>query len=155
VTYESNSIPKIRPRKTWSGMLLRRSGIICRIFWPRSILAAGPVADIEEGYISTASCILANLAMKTGRTLLWDAGKQQVVGGRRGEPVADSAVSASLGASGVIVGQASGLSGQVGDLPHGGLANSGPNAIRNRSRQWCTTRSLCNGFDTMPSCLYL
>ena len=39
-----------------------------------------PVADIEEGYISTASCILANLAMKTGRTLLWDAGKQQVVG---------------------------------------------------------------------------
>jgi len=28
-----------------------------------------PVADIEEGYISTASCILANLAMLTGKTL--------------------------------------------------------------------------------------
>jgi predicted dehydrogenase len=38
-----------------------------------------PVADIEEGYISTASCILANLAMKTGRTFEWDAVKQQVV----------------------------------------------------------------------------
>jgi predicted dehydrogenase len=39
-----------------------------------------PVADIEEGHISTASCILANLAMKLGRTLVWDHGKQQVVG---------------------------------------------------------------------------
>lgn len=33
---------------------------------------AKPVADIEEGHISTASCILANLAMKTGRTLRYD-----------------------------------------------------------------------------------
>jgi predicted dehydrogenase len=39
-----------------------------------------PVADIEQGHISTASCILANLAMKLGRTLTWDADKQQVVG---------------------------------------------------------------------------
>jgi predicted dehydrogenase len=39
-----------------------------------------PVADIEQGYISTASCILANLAMKAGRSLTWDAAKQQVVG---------------------------------------------------------------------------
>jgi predicted dehydrogenase len=39
-----------------------------------------PVADIEEGHISTASCIMANLAMKLGRTLTWDHEKQQVVG---------------------------------------------------------------------------
>jgi predicted dehydrogenase len=32
-----------------------------------------PVADIEEGYISTATCILANLSMKLGRALTWDA----------------------------------------------------------------------------------
>jgi predicted dehydrogenase len=38
-----------------------------------------PVADIEEGHISTASCILANLSMKTGRKFAWDAAKQQVV----------------------------------------------------------------------------
>ncbi|HNU43004.1 MAG TPA: gfo/Idh/MocA family oxidoreductase, partial [Cyclobacteriaceae bacterium] len=31
-----------------------------------------PVADVEEGHVSTASCILANLAMKTGRTLHYD-----------------------------------------------------------------------------------
>jgi predicted dehydrogenase len=39
-----------------------------------------PVADIEEGYISTASCILANLSLQLGRTLTWDAQMQQVAG---------------------------------------------------------------------------
>jgi predicted dehydrogenase len=39
-----------------------------------------PVADIEEGYISTSCCILANLALQLGRTLAWDPVKQQVVG---------------------------------------------------------------------------
>ena len=39
-----------------------------------------PVADIEQGYISTASCILANLSMKLGRTLAWDEAKQQIKG---------------------------------------------------------------------------
>jgi predicted dehydrogenase len=38
-----------------------------------------PVADIEQGYMSTATCILANLAMKTGRTLTWDPAKQQIM----------------------------------------------------------------------------
>ena len=38
-----------------------------------------PVADIEQGHISTASCILANLSMKLGRSLTWDAAKHQVV----------------------------------------------------------------------------
>jgi predicted dehydrogenase len=38
-----------------------------------------PVADIEEGHISTASCILANVAMKLGRTITWDAKAQRVV----------------------------------------------------------------------------
>ena len=31
-----------------------------------------PVADIEQGHISSTSCILANLAMQLGRTLEWD-----------------------------------------------------------------------------------
>jgi predicted dehydrogenase len=39
-----------------------------------------PVADIEQGYISTTSCILANNALKLGRTLTWDATSQRVVG---------------------------------------------------------------------------
>uniref|UniRef100_Q01VP1 Oxidoreductase domain protein n=1 Tax=Solibacter usitatus (strain Ellin6076) TaxID=234267 RepID=Q01VP1_SOLUE len=39
-----------------------------------------PVADIEQGHISTSSCILANIAMNLGRTLKWDAAQQRVVG---------------------------------------------------------------------------
>ena len=39
-----------------------------------------PVADIEQGYISTASCILANLSMKLGRTLAWDPVKGSIIG---------------------------------------------------------------------------
>ena len=31
-----------------------------------------PVADIEQGHISTTSCILANMAMNLGRTLHWN-----------------------------------------------------------------------------------
>ncbi|MEP6735783.1 MAG: Gfo/Idh/MocA family oxidoreductase [Chryseolinea sp.] len=39
-----------------------------------------PVADIEEGHISTACCILANLSMKTGRPIVYDPVKHEVVG---------------------------------------------------------------------------
>jgi predicted dehydrogenase len=38
-----------------------------------------PVADIEEGHISTASCILANLSMQFGRPLVYDPQKRIVV----------------------------------------------------------------------------
>jgi predicted dehydrogenase len=37
-----------------------------------------PVADIEEGYISAASCILANIALSTGRTLEWDPAAHRI-----------------------------------------------------------------------------
>jgi|ERR1043166_4071346 predicted dehydrogenase len=39
-----------------------------------------PVADIEQGYISTASSILANLSMQLGRSLSWDPVKGEVIG---------------------------------------------------------------------------
>ncbi len=39
-----------------------------------------PVADIEQGYISTTACILANMSMKLGRSLAWDAAAGRVVG---------------------------------------------------------------------------
>ncbi len=39
-----------------------------------------PVADIEEGHISTASCILANIAMDIGRPVVYDPKKRVVVG---------------------------------------------------------------------------
>jgi len=39
-----------------------------------------PVADIEEGHISTASCILANISMQLGRPVSYDPQKRVVVG---------------------------------------------------------------------------
>jgi predicted dehydrogenase len=39
-----------------------------------------PVADVEQGHISTASCILANLAMQVSRPLVYDPGKREVTG---------------------------------------------------------------------------
>jgi predicted dehydrogenase len=39
-----------------------------------------PVSDIEQGYISTTACILANLSQKLGRSLTWDHARG-VVGG--------------------------------------------------------------------------
>jgi predicted dehydrogenase len=39
---------------------------------------AKPVSDIEQGHISTASCILANLSLALGRSLAWDAARHEV-----------------------------------------------------------------------------
>jgi predicted dehydrogenase len=39
-----------------------------------------PVADIEQGYISSAACIMANLSAELGRSIRWDAQKQQIIG---------------------------------------------------------------------------
>src|SRR5438270_3413624 len=44
----------------------------------RAIASRGkPVADIEQGYMSTAACILANLSLQLGRSLTWDAGQHR------------------------------------------------------------------------------
>jgi predicted dehydrogenase len=46
-----------------------------------SIASRGrPVADIEEGYISTAACVLANISLDLGRSIQWDHAKGVVVG---------------------------------------------------------------------------
>jgi len=39
-----------------------------------------PVADIEQGHITTASCIMANLSLELGRSITWDATAGRVVG---------------------------------------------------------------------------
>ncbi|MGI9427974.1 MAG: Gfo/Idh/MocA family protein [Bythopirellula sp.] len=39
-----------------------------------------PTANIVEGHISTASCLLANISMEVGRTLQWNGAAEQVVG---------------------------------------------------------------------------
>ena len=49
--------------------------------WLRAIANNGrPVADIEQGHISTTACILANMSMALGRSLEWDVEKRRIVG---------------------------------------------------------------------------
>ena len=39
-----------------------------------------PVSDIEQGYMSAAACILANISMQLGRSIHWDHAKGVAVG---------------------------------------------------------------------------
>jgi predicted dehydrogenase len=39
-----------------------------------------PVADVEQGHISTAACVLANVSMQLGRSLTWDPVQGRVAG---------------------------------------------------------------------------
>mgnify|MGYP005834223515 CR=1 FL=1 len=41
-----------------------------------------PVADVEDGHEVSVACHLANLSMKLGRKLVWDARKEEVVNDR-------------------------------------------------------------------------
>src|SRR3954447_196119 len=41
---------------------------------------SAPVADIEQGYMSTAACILANISMELGRSVQWDHARGLVAG---------------------------------------------------------------------------
>ncbi len=80
VTYELEQYPEDKTEKD-----LERHVAPAIRYHMKDFLAAidsrgKPVADIEQGYISTATCILANNAMKLGRTLTWDPEKQRVVG---------------------------------------------------------------------------
>ena len=49
--------------------------------WLAAVAERGkPVADIEQGHISSASCILANMSLELGRSLAWDPAAHQVPG---------------------------------------------------------------------------
>ncbi len=79
VTYELEQYPEDKTEKD-----LERHVAPAVRYHMKNFLAAidsrsKPVSDIEQGYISTSSCILANNSMKLGRELSWDAAKQEVI----------------------------------------------------------------------------
>ncbi len=78
--YEYDKYPEDQTEKD----LERHVASAMRVHW-RNFLDAietrgRPVSDIEQGYITAASCILANMSCKLGRKLVWDPEKGQVVG---------------------------------------------------------------------------
>lgn len=80
VTYELEQYPEDKTEKDLEKHVAPATRHHMKNFLEAIDSRGKPVADIEEGYISTASCIMANLAMKTGRTFEWDAEKQRVRG---------------------------------------------------------------------------
>jgi predicted dehydrogenase len=78
--YEYDKYPEDRTEKDLERHVASAVRWHMQDFLKAIALRGRPVADIEQGHISTASCILANLSMKLGRSLVWDADKQQVVG---------------------------------------------------------------------------
>ncbi|MCF7765445.1 MAG: Gfo/Idh/MocA family oxidoreductase [Verrucomicrobia bacterium] len=80
VTYELEEFPEDKTEKD----LEKHCAPAIRAHWKDFLSAIAsrgkPVADIEQGHISTTSCILANLSMQLGRSLKWDPVAGQVVG---------------------------------------------------------------------------
>ncbi len=80
VLYEYEKYPEDKTEKD----LERHVAAALRRHWLNFLAAvearSKPVSDIEEGYISATSCILANIAMQLGRTLTYDPKSGLVVG---------------------------------------------------------------------------
>jgi len=79
VTYELEQYPEDKTEKRLEKHVAPALRRHMKNFLAAIATREKPVSDIEEGYISSASCILANMAMRLGRTLTWDARKGQVV----------------------------------------------------------------------------
>lgn len=80
VVYELDEYPEDRTEKDLEKHVAPAVRGHMRDFLAAIASRGKPVADIEQGYISTASCILANLALKVGRSLEWDAEQGRIVG---------------------------------------------------------------------------
>jgi predicted dehydrogenase len=80
VTYELEQFPEDKTEKDLEQHVAPAIRVHMKDFLKAIAERGKPVADIMEGHISTASCILANLSMQLKRTLEWDAHKEQVVG---------------------------------------------------------------------------
>ena len=78
VTYELDRYPEDRTEKDLERHVAPAERYHMENFLHAIDARGRPISDIEEGYISTASCILANNSLRLGRTLNWDAEKQQV-----------------------------------------------------------------------------
>jgi len=80
VTYELEQYPEDKTEKDLEKHVAPAIRAHMKDFLAAIDARSKPVADIEQAYISTASCILANMAMKLNRTLTWDAANQRVAG---------------------------------------------------------------------------
>jgi predicted dehydrogenase len=78
VTYELEQYPEDKTEKDLEKHVAPAIRGHMKDFLAAIAQRSRPVADIEQGVTSTISCILANLSMKLGRTLTWDAAAGRV-----------------------------------------------------------------------------
>ena len=79
VAYELEQFPEDKTEKDLEKHVAPAIRVHMKDFLAAIAKRGKPVADIKQGHISSASCILANLSMQLGRSLTWDAEKGQVV----------------------------------------------------------------------------
>ncbi len=80
VTYEFEQYPEDRTEKDLERHVAPAIRGHMKDFLAAIDNRSHPVADIEQGHISAASCILANLSQQLGRTLVYDPAKKVVTG---------------------------------------------------------------------------
>jgi predicted dehydrogenase len=80
VTYELDEYPIDKTEKDLEQHVAPAIRYHMRDFLKAIDERSRPIADIEQGHISSASCILANIALEVGRTLAWDPETHEVSG---------------------------------------------------------------------------
>ncbi len=78
VTYELEQYPEDKTEKDLEKHVAPAVRYHMKNFLQAIDTRSKPVSTIEEGYISTASCILANNSMQLGRSLQWNSERQHV-----------------------------------------------------------------------------
>lgn len=80
VTYELDHYPEDKDEKDLERHVAPAIRRHMRDFLSAIASRGKPVADIEQGHISTTACVLANLSQQLGRSLVWDAAQHRVAG---------------------------------------------------------------------------
>lgn len=80
VAYELEQFPEDKTEKDLEQHVAPAIRVHMKDFLKAIAERGKPVADIAEGHISTASCILANMSMQLKRSLEWDSAKEEVMG---------------------------------------------------------------------------
>jgi len=78
--YEYDKYPEDRTEKDLEKHCASAIRRHMRDFLAAIVSRGRPVADIEQGHISSASSIMANLSMQLGRSFAWDSALGQVAG---------------------------------------------------------------------------
>jgi predicted dehydrogenase len=79
VVYELEEFPEDKTEKDLEKHVAPAIRVHMKDFLAAIAKRSKPVADIEQGYMSSTACILANISMQLGRSLQWDHAAGKVI----------------------------------------------------------------------------